>query len=58
MATMYTVLSGTLVNLGVTFSTQGNEIVANGSFIGAGLILTPLRTYIQYTFREISLFNI
>ncbi|CAO2814300.1 unnamed protein product [Amaranthus hypochondriacus] len=42
MATMYTVLSGTLVNLAVTFSTQGNEIVANGSFIGAGVFLTLL----------------
>ena len=36
MATMYTVLGGTLLNLGVTFSNQGTQAVANGSFIGAG----------------------
>lgn len=36
MATMYTVLGGTLLNLGVTFSSQGNGAIANGSFIGAG----------------------
>ncbi|PPD71053.1 hypothetical protein GOBAR_DD32067 [Gossypium barbadense] len=36
MATMYTVLGGTLVNLGVTFSSQGSQIIANGSFVGAG----------------------
>ncbi|KAF3671151.1 hypothetical protein FXO37_08175 [Capsicum annuum] len=35
MATMYTVIGGTLVNLGVTFSSQGSQIFANGSFIGA-----------------------
>ncbi|XP_074285081.1 protein ACTIVITY OF BC1 COMPLEX KINASE 7, chloroplastic isoform X2 [Silene latifolia] len=42
MATMYTVLGGTLLNLGVTFSGQGSEIIANGSFIGAGVFLTLL----------------
>ncbi|KAJ1383876.1 UbiB domain [Sesbania bispinosa] len=36
MATMYTVLGGILLNLGVTFSSQGNEAIANGFFIGAG----------------------
>ena len=36
MATMYTVLGGTLVNLGVTFGSQGSQLVANGSFVGAG----------------------
>ena len=36
MATMYTVLGGTLVNLGVTFGSQGSQLIANGSFIGAG----------------------
>ncbi|KAF8409743.1 hypothetical protein HHK36_005822 [Tetracentron sinense] len=36
MATMYTVLGGTLLNLGVTFSNQGSQVIANGSFIGAG----------------------
>ncbi|KAK8289375.1 hypothetical protein V6Z12_D07G188200 [Gossypium hirsutum] len=40
MATMYTVLGGTLVNLGVTFSSQGSQIIANGSFVGAGVFLT------------------
>ncbi|XP_021848264.1 protein ACTIVITY OF BC1 COMPLEX KINASE 7, chloroplastic isoform X1 [Spinacia oleracea] len=42
MATMYTVLGGTLLNLGVTFSNQGSEMVANGSFIGAGVFLALL----------------
>ncbi|AAF13088.1 unknown protein [Arabidopsis thaliana] len=37
MATMYTVLGGTLLNIGVTFSNQGSQLVANGSFIGAGI---------------------
>lgn len=40
MATMYTVLGGTLLNLGVTFSSQGSQIIANGSFVGAGVFLT------------------
>ncbi|GLT74566.1 hypothetical protein SLA2020_463540 [Shorea laevis] len=40
MATMYTVLGGTLLNLGVTLNSQGNQVVANGSFIGAGVFLT------------------
>ncbi|GAB4825302.1 Protein ACTIVITY OF BC1 COMPLEX KINASE 7, chloroplastic [Ancistrocladus abbreviatus] len=40
MATIYTVWGGTLVNLGVTFSNQGNQLVANGSFIGAGVFFT------------------
>ncbi|XP_070007129.1 protein ACTIVITY OF BC1 COMPLEX KINASE 7, chloroplastic isoform X2 [Nicotiana tabacum] len=40
MATMYTVIGGTLLNLGVTFSNQGSQIFANGSFIGAGVFLT------------------
>ncbi|XVF21163.1 hypothetical protein REPUB_Repub12eG0067200 [Reevesia pubescens] len=42
MATMYTVLGGTLLNLGVTFSSQGSQIIANGSFLGAGVFLTLL----------------
>ncbi|KAL9243963.1 hypothetical protein vseg_017791 [Gypsophila vaccaria] len=42
MATMYTVLGGTLLNLGVTFSSQGSQMVANGSFVGAGVFLTLL----------------
>lgn len=37
MATIYTVLCGTLLNLGVTFSSQGSQFVANGSFVGAGV---------------------
>ncbi|XP_065623659.1 protein ACTIVITY OF BC1 COMPLEX KINASE 7, chloroplastic-like [Quercus suber] len=42
MATMYTVLGGTLVNLGVTFSSQGSQLIANGSFIGAGVFMALL----------------
>ncbi|KAL2938631.1 Protein ACTIVITY OF BC1 COMPLEX KINASE 7 chloroplastic [Bienertia sinuspersici] len=42
MATMYTVLGGTLLNLGVTFTSQGTQIAANGSFVGAGVFLTLL----------------
>ncbi|KAF7827051.1 protein ACTIVITY OF BC1 COMPLEX KINASE 7, chloroplastic-like [Senna tora] len=40
MATVYTVLGGTLLNLGVTLSSQGNIAIANGSFIGAGVFMT------------------
>ncbi|MED6106284.1 Protein ACTIVITY OF BC1 COMPLEX KINASE 7, chloroplastic [Stylosanthes scabra] len=40
MATMYTVFGGTLLNLGVTLSSQGNGTIANGSFIGAGVFMT------------------
>ncbi|XP_022758910.1 protein ACTIVITY OF BC1 COMPLEX KINASE 7, chloroplastic [Durio zibethinus] len=40
MATIYTVLGGTLLNLGVTFSSQGSQIIANGSFLGAGVFFT------------------
>ncbi|KAK4492911.1 hypothetical protein RD792_000238 [Penstemon davidsonii] len=36
MATIHTVLGGTLLNLGVTFSNQGSQIIANGSFVAAG----------------------
>ena len=39
MATMYTVLGGTLLNIGVTFSNQGSQLVANGSFVGAGIFM-------------------
>lgn len=39
MAAIYTVLGGTLLNVGVTFSNQGSLAVANGSFIGAGVFL-------------------
>ncbi|XP_054819045.1 protein ACTIVITY OF BC1 COMPLEX KINASE 7, chloroplastic [Prosopis cineraria] len=42
MATMYTVLGGTLLNLGVTLSSQGNIAIANGSFVGAGVFMTLL----------------
>ncbi|XP_047319726.1 protein ACTIVITY OF BC1 COMPLEX KINASE 7, chloroplastic [Impatiens glandulifera] len=43
MATMYTIFGGTLLNLGVTFSVnQGAQLMANGSFIGAGIFLTLL----------------
>lgn len=40
MATVYAVLSGTLVNLGVTISSQGNQVVANAAFVCAGVFLT------------------
>ncbi|MED6205335.1 Protein ACTIVITY OF BC1 COMPLEX KINASE 7, chloroplastic [Stylosanthes scabra] len=40
MATLYTVFGGTLLNLGVTLSSQGNGTIANGSFIGAGVFMT------------------
>ncbi|KAJ6836082.1 protein ACTIVITY OF BC1 COMPLEX KINASE 7, chloroplastic [Iris pallida] len=42
MASMYTALSGTLLNVGVTLSGQGNEVIANGSFVGAGVFLSLL----------------
>lgn len=42
MATMYTVFGGSLLNLGVTLSNQGSQVIANGSFIGAGVFLTLL----------------
>lgn len=41
MATMYTVLGGTLLNVGVACSNQGNQTIANGSYIGAGEQLSP-----------------
>ncbi|GAB2275004.1 Protein ACTIVITY OF BC1 COMPLEX KINASE 7, chloroplastic [Dionaea muscipula] len=47
MATIYTVLGGTLLNMGITFSNQGSEIVANGSFVGAGVFLTLLLRSMQ-----------
>ncbi|KAK1268749.1 hypothetical protein QJS04_geneDACA006704 [Acorus gramineus] len=37
MATIYTVFGGTLLNVGVSFSNQGSQAFANGSFIGAGV---------------------
>ncbi|XP_010069706.2 protein ACTIVITY OF BC1 COMPLEX KINASE 7, chloroplastic [Eucalyptus grandis] len=40
MATMYTVFGGMLLNLGVTLTNQGSLILANGSFIGAGVFFT------------------
>ncbi|OEL34888.1 hypothetical protein BAE44_0004093 [Dichanthelium oligosanthes] len=42
MATMYTALSGTLLNIGVTLNSQGNQIIANGLFVGAGVFLALL----------------
>jgi hypothetical protein len=36
---MYTAMGGTLLNIGVTLNSQGNQIIANGSFIGAGRFL-------------------
>ncbi|BAT85180.1 hypothetical protein VIGAN_04269000 [Vigna angularis var. angularis] len=40
MATIYTVLGGTLLNLGITMSNQGNVAMGNGSFIAAGIFMT------------------
>ncbi|CAA7397886.1 unnamed protein product [Spirodela intermedia] len=42
MATIYTALGGTLLNVGVTVGSQGNPFVSNGSFIGAGVFLILL----------------
>ncbi|KAH7660202.1 Cadmium-transporting ATPase protein [Dioscorea alata] len=42
MATVYTVLSGSLLNVGVSLSVQGNELLANGTYIGAGVFLALL----------------
>lgn len=41
-ATVYTVMGGTLLNIGVTVSTQGSQMIANGSFVAAGNQLTIL----------------
>ncbi|KAL5974370.1 Protein ACTIVITY OF BC1 COMPLEX KINASE 7, chloroplastic [Asimina triloba] len=38
MATIYTVLGGTLFNVGVSFSSQGSEAIANGFFVGAAML--------------------
>ncbi|KAL6135105.1 hypothetical protein ACLB2K_067333 [Fragaria x ananassa] len=38
MATVYTVLGSTLLNLGVTLGSQGNLAFANGSYVGAGVL--------------------
>lgn len=38
MATMYTVLGGTFLNIGVNLTSQGNQAFANGSFVGAGIL--------------------
>ncbi|RVW46254.1 Protein activity of BC1 complex kinase 7, chloroplastic [Vitis vinifera] len=37
MATMYTVFGGILLNLGVTLANQGSQVIANGSYVGAGV---------------------
>ncbi|GMP66517.1 hypothetical protein CsSME_00026849 [Camellia sinensis var. sinensis] len=47
MATMYTVLGGTLLNLGVTLGNQGIQVIANGSFIGAGVFFMLLMRSMQ-----------
>ena len=48
MATMYTVAGGTLLNLGVTLTSQGNIIIANGSFVGAGDFYFQLKLEIMF----------
>lgn len=47
MTTMYTVIWGVLTNLGLTFSTQGNQLIANESFAGAGNIHIYVYTYVE-----------
>ncbi|XP_043689300.1 protein ACTIVITY OF BC1 COMPLEX KINASE 7, chloroplastic-like [Telopea speciosissima] len=42
MATIYTVFGATLLNIGITVSSQGSQVIANGSFIGAGVFFTLL----------------
>lgn len=59
MATLYTVLSGTLVNSGIALSGQGTQVFANGSFVGAGIYvfgfrLIDLRVQFQSIFWYIS----
>lgn len=39
MATMYSVAGGTLLNLGVSFSSQGSQMLANGSLVAAGIFM-------------------
>ncbi|XP_042498334.1 protein ACTIVITY OF BC1 COMPLEX KINASE 7, chloroplastic isoform X2 [Macadamia integrifolia] len=40
MATIYTVFGGTLLSIGITVSSQGSQVIANGSFIGAECLYT------------------
>ncbi|XP_078439015.1 protein kinase superfamily protein [Wolffia australiana] len=47
MATIYTALGGTLLNVGVTVGSQGNALVADGSFLGAGVLLILLLRSMQ-----------
>ncbi|XP_024967649.1 protein ACTIVITY OF BC1 COMPLEX KINASE 7, chloroplastic-like [Cynara cardunculus var. scolymus] len=47
MATLYTVIGGTLVNIGVTFSSQGSQLIANGSFVAAGVFIALLLRSMQ-----------
>ncbi|MQM04830.1 hypothetical protein Taro_037634, partial [Colocasia esculenta] len=39
MATIYSVLGGTLLHVGMTLSSQNNQPVSNAFFIGAGILL-------------------
>jgi hypothetical protein len=44
-------LGGTLLNVGVTLNSQGNQLIANGSFVGAGtepLFLSSIFLPISY----------
>ncbi|KAJ4975761.1 hypothetical protein NE237_000867 [Protea cynaroides] len=47
MATIYTVFGGTLLNIGIVFSSQGSQVIANGSFIGAGVFFALLARSMQ-----------
>ncbi|XWS75902.1 hypothetical protein CRYUN_Cryun01aG0131600 [Craigia yunnanensis] len=40
MATMYTVVGGALLNLGASLSSEGYQLIAKGSVIGAGVFMT------------------
>lgn len=47
MATVYTVLGSTLLNLGVTLSSQGSLAFANGSYVAAGVFFTLFARSLQ-----------
>ncbi|KAK9924331.1 hypothetical protein M0R45_032708 [Rubus argutus] len=47
MATVYTVLGSTLLNLGVSLSSQGSLAFANGSYVAAGVFFTLFARSLQ-----------
>ncbi|KAI3675136.1 hypothetical protein L1987_84721 [Smallanthus sonchifolius] len=42
MATLHTVIAGTLLNIGATISTQGSQLIAKSSFVAAGIFIALL----------------